>query len=72
MSGSLAYGCIYVRSVEVATTSVRQFYMQIKLEMEPSRSTLLNLPSVPHESAHPQSVSDVTRSDVPRAPFAPV
>lgn len=35
VSGSLDYGCTYVRSsVEVATTSVRRFYMQIKVEME--------------------------------------
>lgn len=44
MSGSLAYGCIYVRSIEVAT-SVRQFIKQIKLEMEPSRSEKLRVES---------------------------
>lgn len=27
VSGSLDFGCIYVRSVEVVTISVRQFYM---------------------------------------------
>lgn len=26
VSGSLDFGCIYVRSVELATMSVRQFY----------------------------------------------